>query len=121
MPTRNQKLEGTKQRQRADRGEIQTEALVEMRRGESYAPAMSVITATMDVEDDVAGIVTNLLRQFPRGARVHLAISEVPAALPVPGLEEYRQRVAAARAIAPRSPWRTTAETMKALREGEAD
>ena len=92
-----------------------------MRRGEGYAPAMSAITATVDIEDDVTGIVTNLLRQFPRGTRVKLAISEVPAAAPVPSLEEYRRRVAAARAQAPRSPWRTTAETMQALREGEAD
>ena len=61
---------------------------------------MSAITATVDIEDDVTGIVTNLLRQFPRGTRVKLAISEVPAAAPVPGLEEYRQRVAAARAQA---------------------
>ena len=82
---------------------------------------MSMITATLDIEDDVYSIVTNLLRQFPRGSRVKLAISEVLAAAPVPGLEEYRRRIAAARAQAPPSHWRTTAETMKAMREGEED
>lgn len=80
---------------------------------------MSTITATLDMKDDVAGIVTNLLRQFPRGSRIKLAISELPSPAPVPGLEEYRLRIAAARAQAPRSPWPTTPETMKALREGE--
>lgn len=80
---------------------------------------MSTITATIEVEGDVSGVVAELLHRFPKGSRVQLAISEVPPALPVPGLEKYRQRVAAARRQAPPSPWRTTAETMKALREGE--
>jgi len=82
---------------------------------------MSAITATLNAEDDLTVIVTNMLRQFPKGSRLKVAISEVPAAAPVPNLDEYRQMVAAARAKAPRSPWKTTAETMKALREGEDD
>jgi len=82
---------------------------------------MSVITATLDLEDDMTTVVTNMLRQFPKGSRVKLAISEVPTATPVPGLDEYRQMIAAARLQAPRGPWTTTAETMKALREGEED
>jgi hypothetical protein len=82
---------------------------------------MSAITATLDVEDDITAIVTNMLRQFPKGSRVKLAISEVPPATPVPSLDEYRQTIAAARQKAPRGPWATTAETMKALREGEED
>ena len=82
---------------------------------------MSAITATLAVEDDVATVVANMLRQFPKGSRVKLAISAVPPAAPVPDLAEYRQMIAAARQQAPRSPWQTTAETMKALREGEED
>ncbi len=82
---------------------------------------MSAITATLDLEDDATAIVANMLRQFPKGSRVKLAISEVPPATPVPGLEEYRQMVADARRKAPGRPWRTTAEAMQALREGEED
>lgn len=82
---------------------------------------MGAITATVDLEDDMTTVVTNLLRQFPKGTRVKLAISEVPRANPVPSLEEYRQIIATARDKAPRGPWTTTAETMKALREGEQD
>ena len=82
---------------------------------------MSAITATLFVEDDVSAVVANLLRQFPKGSRVKLAITEVPPGGAVPGLEDYRQMVAAARGRAPRSPWKTTAEAMTALREGEAD
>ena len=82
---------------------------------------MSAITATLDLEDDVTAAVAEMLRQFPKGARVKLAITEVPPATPAPGLEEYRQMVAAARRKAPGSPWKTTAETMQALREGEED
>jgi len=82
---------------------------------------MSGITATLDLEDDMTTVVTNMLRQFPKGSRVKLAISEVPPATPVPSLFEYRQMIAAARQKAPDGPWTTTAETMKALREGEED
>jgi hypothetical protein len=83
---------------------------------------MSAITATLNVEDDAATIVANMLRQFPKGSRLKVAISEVSAASPpVPSLGEYQQMIAAARAKAPHSPWQTTAETMKALREGEED
>jgi hypothetical protein len=69
----------------------------------------------------MTSVVTDMLRQFPKGSRVKLAISEVPPATPVPSLEEYRQLIAAARKQAPRGPYATTAETMKALREGEED
>jgi len=57
---------------------------------------MSVIIATLDLEDDMTTVVTNMLRQFPKGSRVKLAISEVPTATPLPGLDEYRQMIAAA-------------------------
>jgi hypothetical protein len=82
---------------------------------------MSAITATLDLEDDMTTVVTNVLRHFPKGSRVKLAISEVPPATPVPSLEEYRQMIATARQKAPLGPWATTVETMKALREGEED
>ena len=82
---------------------------------------MSSITATLELEGDMTTVVANMLRQFPQGARVNLAISEVPPTVPVPTLDEYRQRIAAARLKAPASPWKTTAEAMKALREGEDD
>jgi hypothetical protein len=49
---------------------------------------MSVITATADLEDDMTTVGTDLLRQFPKGTRVKLAISEVPPANPVPSLEK---------------------------------
>ena len=87
----------------------------------NYTHPMNAITATLDLEDDMTTVVTNMLRQFPKGSRVKLAISEVPPATPVPSLEEYRQMIAAARREAPPAPWPTTAETMKALREGEQD
>jgi len=82
---------------------------------------MSAITATLSVEDDVTTVVGEMLRQFPKGSRLKVAISEVAAVSPVPSLDEYRQMIAAARAEALRSPWRATSETMKALREGEDD
>jgi hypothetical protein len=82
---------------------------------------MSAITATLDLGDDMTTTVVNLLRQFPKGSRVKLAISEVPTATAALSLDEYRKIVTAARQKAPPSPWKTTSETMKALREGEDD
>ena len=46
---------------------------------------------------------------------------ELPPATPVSGLDEYRGMLAALRQKAPRGPRMTSAETMKALREGEED
>jgi hypothetical protein len=80
-----------------------------------------MIHATLQVEDDVSTVVAEMLRQFPKGSRVRVAISEVRPAVPAPSLDDYRQMVAAARQQAPRSPWKTTAETMSALREAEGD
>lgn len=82
---------------------------------------MSAISATLDIEDDMTSVVTNLLRQFPKGARVTLAISELPPATPVPNLDAYRQMVEAARSKAPPCPWNTSTETMQAIREAEED
>lgn len=82
---------------------------------------MSAISATLQIEDDASAIVADMLRQFPKGSLVKLDICEVPAPGPVPSLDEYRRTIAVAREKAPRSPWRTTAEAMSALREGEED
>jgi len=82
---------------------------------------MSAITTTFDLKEDMTAVVTDLLRQFPKGSRLQLAISEVPPATPVPSLDEYRGMIAAARQKAPRGPWITSAETMKSVREGEED
>jgi len=82
---------------------------------------MSANTVTLDIEGDISTVVAEMLRRFPKGSRVKLAISEVPPTGLVPGLEEYQQMIAAARQQAPLSPWKTTAETMSALREGEGD
>lgn len=82
---------------------------------------MSSISATIDLKDDATTIVADLLRQFPQGSRVRLAITEVAPTTPVPSLDDYRQTVAAARRELPPSPWKSTAEAMKTLREGESD
>ncbi len=82
---------------------------------------MSAITTTLDVGEHASTVVAEMLRQFPRGSRVQVAISAVPSAAPTPSLAEYRRMIAAARQSAPRSPWKTTAETMGALREGEGE
>ncbi len=82
---------------------------------------MSAITATLDVDDDMTAAVADMLRHFPKGSRVKVAMSNIPPAEPVPTLDEYRQMVAEARRRAPRNPWKTTAEAMKVLREGEDD
>jgi hypothetical protein len=84
---------------------------------------MSVISTIIDLGDaeNMTAVVADLLRQFPKGSRLKLAISEVSPAPPAPSLEEYRGMIAAARQNAPRSLWKTTAETMRVLREGELD
>lgn len=82
---------------------------------------MGATIATLDLKDDMTQVVANMLRQFPKGSRVQLAISELPPDTPVPTLDEYRLEIAASRQKAPASPWRTTVETTKALREGEED
>jgi hypothetical protein len=85
----------------------------------SYGSKMSAITATIQIEDDAAEIVADMLRQFPKRSRVKLAISEVPLPAAVPDLDEYRRIIASAREKVPRIVDGTTAETMKILREGE--
>ena len=82
---------------------------------------MSAVTTTFEIQDDSPRIVMDLLKQFPKGSRVRLAISQEVPAESVPDLDEYRGMVALARQHAPRSPWASTAEAMKALREGEED
>lgn len=85
-----------------------------------YTPAKSTLTATIAVQEDAAGVISALLSQFPKGSRVRLALSqEDESENRLTNAEEYRQRVAAARREAPPSPWKSTAEAMKTLREGE--
>lgn len=79
---------------------------------------MSAVTATIDLADDSTEIVAGLLQQFPRGSRVKLLITEVRADRTVPSIEEYKLAIAAARQLV-RSPWGTTAEALKAIREEE--
>jgi hypothetical protein len=81
---------------------------------------MSTITATIDLKEDVSDFVMSLFHTFPIGARLKVEISEVEALpLRAPSLEEYRKILSAAREQLPCVPWKTTAETMKMLREGE--
>lgn len=82
---------------------------------------MTAYTATIQVEDDMSAVVKELLRPFPKGTRIRIALTELAPAAPVPDLETYRQTIAKARQAAPAHPWQTTKETMQALREGEAD
>ena len=82
---------------------------------------MSTLTATIAVQDDAPGVIAALLRQFPKGSRVKLAISQDEEAAPTADLDEYRRLVADARKQAPPCPWKTTAGAMKALREGDED
>lgn len=82
---------------------------------------MSILTATIAVQDDALGVIAGLLRQFPKGSRVKLALSQEEEAAPLYALEEYRRLVRVAREQAEPGPWKTTAEAMLALREGEGN
>ena len=79
---------------------------------------ISAVTDTFKIGEDSAVMVTEILRQFPKGMQVKLAVSEVPQPDAVPDLEDYRRILDAARKQASPLPWRTTAEAMQALREG---
>lgn len=79
---------------------------------------MSAVAATFKIGEDSAVMVSEILRQFPKGIQVKLAVSEVPQPAAVPDLEEYRRILDAARKQVPPLPWRTTVEAMQALREG---
>ena len=82
---------------------------------------MTAVTSTFKIGADSAVMVTEILRQFPKGIQVKWAVSEMPHPEAVPDLEEYRRILAAARKQAPPLPWRTTAEAMQVLREGEEE
>ncbi|MFN0075035.1 MAG: hypothetical protein ACKVY0_01040 [Prosthecobacter sp.] len=82
---------------------------------------MSTLTATIDIRDDAPSVIAALLRQFPKGSRVKLAMSQDDSAAPLHGLDEYRLKVQTARQAAPACSWKTTDAAMKALREGEED
>ena len=83
---------------------------------------MSTINATIAVGDDSAGVIAGLLRGFPKGRRVRVALSDDPEApAPVPTLAEYLTRLETARRLAPPCPWETTEAALRDLREGEQD
>lgn len=94
-----------------------------VKRGEAATfRAMSTINATIDVGDDSAGVIAGLLRSFPKGRRVRVALTDEPAAPePVPTLDAFLARIEAARRLAPPCPWETTEEALKNLREGERE
>lgn len=66
---------------------------------------MGAVTTTFEIQDDSPRIVMDLLKQFPKGSRVRLAISQEAPAEVVPNLDEYRGMIASARQHVPRSPW----------------
>ena len=82
---------------------------------------MTAFTATIQIEEDMSGVLTELLRPFPKGTRIRVALTELAPAAPIPDLDTYRRRIEKARAEAPVNPWMTSKETMQALREGEMD
>ena len=83
---------------------------------------MQNVTATIPVGDEGVSAFAALLRQFPAGSRVKLAMTAAGQETALPGLVEYRQRVAEARRrFVLNCPWRTTAEAMDELRAGERD
>lgn len=85
---------------------------------------MSTVSTTLAVGDDASGVIARLLKGFPPGSRVRVAITEdepmtVTSADHQMSLEAFRRRIEDARSLAPRSPWLKTEEAMKELREGE--
>lgn len=83
---------------------------------------MSTMTATIGEKDDAPGIIASLLRQFPKGRRIRVSLTdEGEPSVAVPSLDEFMSRIEAARKASPPGPWLTTEEAMHALREGEQD
>jgi hypothetical protein len=41
-------------------------------------PTMSTINATIDMGDDSAGVIAGLLRRFPKGKRIRVALTDEP-------------------------------------------
>ena len=81
---------------------------------------MSTINTTILVSDDSAGIIAGLLNRFAKGQVVHVALTDEPSApAQVPTLAELTARIDAARLKLPPSPWATTEEALRELREGE--
>lgn len=81
---------------------------------------MATFATTIDIGDDVQKAVGDLLQRFPIGRRVRVEVTEEEEAPEqTPGLAEYRALVAAAREAAPKSPWKTTEEALREIRETE--
>lgn len=81
---------------------------------------MSTLSATIAVQDEAPDIIAQLLRQFPKGRRIRVDLTDEGEVSPlVPNLEAFMERIEAARKAVPASPWQTTEEALRALREGE--
>ena len=50
---------------------------------------MSTINATIDVDDQSASVIAGLLKQFPAGRRVHVALTDEPRAESKPDLVDW--------------------------------
>lgn len=83
---------------------------------------MSTIDTTIRIGDDSTGVIAGLLSRFAKGQQVRVALSAEPS-VPnrVPTLAELTDRIDAARQTLPASPWTTTEEALRDLREGERD
>lgn len=83
---------------------------------------MSTINTTINIGDDSAGVIAGLLSRFAKGQRVRIALTDEPnIPVQVPTLAEFTARIEAARRELPLSPWSSTEEAMRDLREGERD
>lgn len=84
---------------------------------------MATITETVELGDGAQGLLTRLLSRFPKGARLRIVVTDDDSFNrdAIANLEDYRARVAAARAAAPKSPWSTTEAALRDLRAAEGD
>ena len=84
---------------------------------------MATITETIEVGDGAQESLRQLLSRFPKGRRVRVMFTEEVGSDSAESvsLEDYRAQVAAARKAAPQSPWSTTEEALRELREAEED
>jgi hypothetical protein len=83
---------------------------------------MKDVSAVISVGEKSAGELAELLKPFPRGSRVRVLLSEEPpAGGRAESLEAYLARVETARQSVPPSPWQSSEEALRELREGERD
>ena len=83
---------------------------------------MSTVTASIAVGDDSARVIAGILKSFPKGQRVRVAVTEeVADPNDVASVDGFRARLDEARKLSPICPWETTESALAALREGEPD